>query len=160
MSSFDLAPEPLRLHVVPDPVLRNVCGPVERFDRTLRDLAEDMHAFMLRHHGIGLAAPQVGFELRLFVCALEERRLAVVNPEIVAVGEEREAMVEGCLSLPGIGVDVSRPPRLTVRGFDLRGEALSFEVEGLWARVVQHETDHLNGRLITDHGPAIRGDAD
>ncbi|MBN1337335.1 MAG: peptide deformylase, partial [Deltaproteobacteria bacterium] len=81
-------------------------------------------------------------------------------PEIVVVGGERDAMVEGCLSLPGIGVDVTRPSGLVVKGFDLRGKALSFEVEGLWARVVQHEADHLNGRLITDHGPAIRGDAD
>ncbi len=141
----------LVLRICPDAVLRRVCPPVERFDRTLRDLAWDMRRLMLAHQGIGLAAPQAGVELRLFVCEIDERRLAIVNPKITARGRAMDATVEGCLSLPGVNVSVGRQTAVTVSGRDLRGKGVSFTAEGLWARVIQHELDHLNGRLISDY---------
>jgi peptide deformylase len=143
----------LTLRTVPDPVLRLVCEPVDAFDRPLRELVEEMHELMLRHGGIGLAAPQAGVGLRILVGEIDDRRLSVVNPRILAHGARLEEAVEGCLSLPGVEVPVTRPRVIELRGWTPKGKALSFVAEGLWARVVQHEVDHLNGRLISDHAP-------
>jgi peptide deformylase len=155
---------PLVLRTVPDPVLRSVCEPVDAFDRALRELAEEMRQLMLRHQGIGLAAPQAGISLRLFVAEIDGRALSIVNPRLLRCGAGSEAAVEGCLSLPGVEVPVSRAPAVEVRGRTPEGKVVTTTVEGLWARVVQHEVDHLNGRLICDHaapageprGPAWR----
>jgi len=143
----------LVLRTVPDPVLRLVCEPVDAFDRPLRELVEEMHQLMLRHRGIGLAAPQAGVGLRLFIGEIDDQRLSVVNPRIQAFGARAEEAVEGCLSLPGVEVPVIRPSVIELSGWTPEGKALSFVAEGLWARVVQHEVDHLNGRLICDHAP-------
>jgi peptide deformylase len=144
----------LTLRTVPDPVLRLVCEPVDAFDRPLRELVEEMHELMLRHRGIGLAAPQAGVGLRIFVGEIDDQRLSVVNPRIQAHGASPEEALEGCLSLPGVEVPVTRPSLIELRGWTSEGRVLSFVAEGLWARVVQHEVDHLNGRLISDHGLA------
>jgi peptide deformylase len=142
------------LRTQPDPVLRLVCEPVDAFDRSLRELAEEMRQLMLRHRGIGLAAPQAGVTLRLFVAEVDGRRLSIVNPRLQACGAGAEEGVEGCLSLPGVEVPVTRAKAVEVRGRTPEGKALSFIAEGLWARLVQHEVDHLNGRLICDYAPA------
>jgi peptide deformylase len=113
-----------------------------------------MRELMLRHRGIGLAAPQAGFALRLFVGEIDGRRLTVANPRLRACGTGSEDGVECCLSLPGVEVPIARAKAIEVRGWTPEGKALSFVAEGLWARVVQHEVDHLNGRLICDHAPA------
>jgi peptide deformylase len=134
-------------------LLRLVCEPVDAFDRPLRELVEEMRQLMLRHRAIGLAAPQAGVGLRIFVGEVDDQRLAVVNPQIRAHGARLEEAVEGCLSLPGVEVPVSRPSVIELRGWTPHGQALTFVAEGLWARVVQHEVDHLNGRLICDHAP-------
>jgi peptide deformylase len=141
----------LVLRVTPDPLLRRVSAPVERFDRSLRGLVQDMQHVMSRHQGIGLAAPQVGVELRLFVCEIGGEVLAIVNPRIRLCETGTEVMAEGCLSLPGVSVPVTRASAALVQGHDPRGTAVSFVAQGLWARVVQHEADHLDGRLITDY---------
>jgi peptide deformylase len=105
-------------------------------------------------NGIGLAATQVGVVRRLFVCRLgeedEEVNRAFVNPVVVSTGDERESADEGCLSLQGILVPVERPARLTLEAQELSGEPVRLELEGLDARVVQHELDHLDGVLILD----------
>ena len=141
----------LSLVLYPDPVLRTVCRPVEAFDSTLRDLVEEMFELMAAHEGIGLSGPQVALEQQVLVAAIEGRRLCLANPEIQDAAEPGE-FIEGCLSLPGIQVKVPRPERLRVAGFDPQGRRTSFGATGLWARVIQHEMDHLNGILICDRG--------
>lgn len=140
----------LSLVLYPDTILRTTCGPVERFDSTLREVAEEMLELMRHHLGIGLAAPQVGLRQRLIVCRIEEHPLVLTNLEVKNAAEPRD-FVEGCLSLPGVQVNVRRPERIWVTGYDLRGRPQSFGATGLWARVMQHELDHLNGVLICDY---------
>jgi peptide deformylase len=140
----------------PDPLLRRLCAPVERFDNTLREIADEMTALMQSRSGIGLAAPQAGLDQRLLVCGIESQLIAMANPTILESAHAGE-FLEGCLSLPGITVKVMRPERIRVCGYDVHGRRRSFGATGLWARVIQHELDHLNGVLICDYGrPAER----
>jgi peptide deformylase len=138
----------------PDPSLRMAAAPVEEFDDDLRRLAARMLHLMEDANGIGLAATQVGVVRRMFVCRLgeedEEENRAFVNPAIVASGEERDGADEGCLSLQGVLVPVERAVTLTLEAQDLEGNPVRVELEGLDARVVQHELDHLDGVLILD----------
>jgi peptide deformylase len=138
----------------PDPALRLRAGEVEDFDDDLHRLADRMFRLMTDASGIGLAATQVGVLRRLFVCRLgtedDEELRAFVNPAVSAAGEERESDEEGCLSLQGVLVPVERSLRLTLEAQDLSGEPVSVELEGIDARVVQHEIDHLDGVLILD----------
>jgi peptide deformylase len=138
----------------PDPALRLPAADVEEFDDDLRRLAGRMTHLMQEASGIGLAATQVGVLRRLFVCRLgaddEEELRAFVNPAVAGTGEEREADDEGCLSLQGVLVPVERAVTLALEARDLSGEPVRVELEGLDARVVQHELDHLDGVLIID----------
>jgi len=149
-----LALRKLSLRIHPDSVLRQPCTPVERFDSTLRDLLAEMRSLMLANGGIGLAGPQVGLTQKLFIGEIESRQLALINP-VLQPGAETETMIEGCLSLPGVRVSVRRPARVSVAGFDPHGQRVTWDVDGLWARVIQHETDHLHGTLILDYGPPL-----
>ena len=135
-----------------DPVLRSTALPVERFDEELRAEAERMDELMQAALGVGLAATQVGILHRLLVYRAypEDPTTALVNPVLEWVSEEREAAEEGCLSLPGIHVEVERPARVRVRAQDTAGAELLVEADGLEARVIQHEIDHLDGILILD----------
>ena len=135
-----------------DPVLRATALPVERFDEELRVEAQRMDELMQAALGVGLAATQVGILHRLLVYRAypEDPTTALVNPELEWVSEELEAAEEGCLSLPGIHVEVERHARLRVRARDLSGAEVLVEAEGLEARVIQHEIDHLDGVLILD----------
>jgi peptide deformylase len=142
---------PLTLVYYPDPMLRKVCVPVERFDSTLEDIADEMTALMQSHAGIGLAAPQVGLEYQFLVCGIESQLITLANAQIQESSQMGE-FVEGCLSLPDIRVKVTRPERIRVSGYDVHGQRRSFAATGLWARVIQHELDHLNGVLICDYG--------
>jgi len=144
----------LSLRVFPDTVLREKCVSVERFDSTLRDLLAEMLVLMRVHNGIGLAAPQVGLRQRLFVAEIEGCPLCVVNPTIRVLAGEA-ALCEGCLSLPGVAVNVTRPDYIVASGYDERGWKQHWPAIGLGARVIQHETDHLNGVLIIDHGTPV-----
>ncbi len=141
---------PLSLRLHPDPVLRSVCHPVERFDEWLADVAEEMLGLMQLHGGIGLAAPQVGITQRLFVAEINRRSLCLINP--VLVGRDgSDRMTEGCLSLPDVEVNVERNLQIEVQGFNTRGQGQRLKLSGLWARVVLHEMDHLDGVLISDY---------
>jgi peptide deformylase len=133
-------------------VLRAKALPVERFDGALRQEVERMGRLMQDALGVGLAANQVGVLHRVLVYrAFEEDPVrALVNPVIEWGSEEVEAAEEGCLSLPGVHVEVERPARIRVSGRDERGEPVEVEAEGLTARVIQHEVDHLDGVLILD----------
>src|ERR687895_928708 len=135
-----------------DPVLRSRALPVERFDDALREEVRRMGQLMHEALGIGLAATQVGLMNRVLVYRVEsEGAIAVlVNPVLDWAGDERETMEEGCLSLPGVLVEVDRPIHVRVRAQDERGERILIEASGLEARVIQHEMDHLDGVLILD----------
>jgi peptide deformylase len=138
-----------------DPVLRSKARPVEVFDDALRDEVARMGALMHDSMGIGLAATQVGILHRVLVYRVEHESPvnALINPELEWSGREKEWMEEGCLSLPGVLVDVERPVRVRVRARDPEGEPILVEASGLEARVIQHEMDHLDGVLILDRTP-------
>src|SRR3954470_13356679 len=136
-----------------DPVLKSRATPVDRFDDALRDQVSRMGAIIDDAIGVGRAAPQVGLSQRLLVYRVghESPLIAVVNPEIEWTSKDEEALEEGCLSLPGVHVDVDRPIHVRVRAQDEQGEPRLIEASGLEARVLQHEIDHLNGTLILEH---------
>lgn len=141
-----------RVRKLGDPVLRAKALPVERFDATLAQEVERMGQLMHDALGIGLAATQLGVLHRVLVyrAYAEDELTALVNPVIEWQSEELEVAEEGCLSLPGVHVEVERPARVRVVAQDERGEPLEIEAEGLHARVIQHEVDHLDGVLILD----------
>ena len=140
---------------VPDPVLRGVAAPVERFDEGLRDLARDMLETMYAAPGRGLAAPQVGLGLRLFVMDVGWKEGApdpqvFVNPEVLGVSDETATREEGCLSIPGRVSRVTRPAEVALRWLDLDGAVQEDTFGGFAATCVQHEIDHLDGVLCID----------
>jgi peptide deformylase len=135
-----------------DPVLRSKARPIERFDDALREEIGRMATLMHDSMGIGLAATQVGTLHRVLVYRVEHDSPvnALINPELEWSGKEKEWMEEGCLSLPGVHVDVERPVNVRVRAHDPQGEPILIEASGLEARVIQHEMDHLDGVLILE----------
>jgi peptide deformylase len=141
-----------RVRKLGDPVLRATAVPVERFDETLRAEIERMGELMSDALGVGLAATQVGVLHRVLVyrAYTDDPISALVNPILEWASEELQAAEEGCLSLPGVHVEVQRPAQVRVRARDGHGEELLVEAEGLEARVIQHEIDHLDGVLILD----------
>jgi peptide deformylase len=151
---------------VPDPVLREVAAPVEAFDEGLRDLARDMLATMYEAPGRGLAAPQVGLAVRLFVMDVEWREgdpapMVFVNPEVLGTSEEQVTREEGCLSIPGRVSRVTRPAEVALRWQDLDGAWQEDTFDGFAATCVQHELDHLDGVLCIDReasGDEVAGD--
>jgi peptide deformylase len=149
---------PIRIH--PDPILRVKCRPVEAFDAGLRKLAINMVETMHAAPGVGLAAPQVGVDLRIAVVDISvgedpSKLLVLVNPEIVR-REGMETDTEGCLSLPGITDKVDRPVAITLRAQGLDGKSYELAVEDYQARAILHEVDHLDGILFTDHLRGLR----
>jgi peptide deformylase len=135
-----------------DPVLRTRARPIERFDDALREEIARMGALMDDAIGVGLAATQVGVVHRLLVYRVQQQSAlaALINPEVEWSGRDTESMEEGCLSLPGVLVDVDRPIHVRVRALNEFGEPILIEASGLEARVIQHEIDHLDGVLILD----------
>lgn len=148
----------------PDSTLRQRSAEVTAVDDGLRQLVADMAETMVAAEGAGLAAIQVGAPVRLFIVeghvaggAEGSAPQVFINPEIVEISEEAQTGDEGCLSFPGIFVPVKRGMRARVRAMDLDGNTFEAEGEGLFARAIQHETDHLNGRLLIDQvGPVKR----
>lgn len=138
-----------------DPVLLSQASPISTdsltTDSTLRTLIADMLESMDHYGGVGLAANQVGVTRRVFVYDCEGDRGHIINPEWEAVGDETQTGGEGCLSIPGIGGEVTRAQTVHVRGVTIDGEPIDREVSGLLSRCVQHETDHLNGILFLKH---------
>jgi peptide deformylase len=138
----------------PDPVLRMQANEVEEFDDTLSGLVERMTSLMQEARGVGLAAPQVGILRRVFVYQTDDDApvIALVNPRITSVSDERDSVEEGCLSLgaASVVVPVERPVSVSLEGVTPGGEPVTLEAEGLEARVIQHELDHLDGVLILE----------
>lgn len=148
----------LTLRIYPDPILREKAEKIVDFDDELREFADAMVETMFRERGIGLAAPQVGESRRLIV-ALQMRDpddndaepLVLVNPRILNEGGELWELDEGCLSIPGITGPVNRRSRVEVEYEDVAGETRIVEAVGMFARVLMHEIDHLNGKLFIDY---------
>ena len=133
-----------------DPVLKTPAAPVESFDDSLAHLAQEMLATMREHEGVGLAANQVGRLKRILVAAVEDEEFVIVNPVVEETAETTGKELEGCLSIPGIHVEVERPTAVVISGQDPSGAPLRIEAMGLLARIFQHEIDHLDGVLILD----------
>ena len=137
---------------VPDEVLVTKASPVKKIDEETKSLAEQMIEAVQRYEGIGLAAPQVNVLTRMFIVYLRDDKPRVfINPEILGTSLEETVLEEGCLSIPGIYADVKRPVGVSVQAFDERGKPFTLNADGMLARVIQHEYDHLNGVLFTEH---------
>jgi peptide deformylase len=133
-----------------NPTLRVKGKKVHRFDASIQKLVDDMFETMHEANGAGLAAPQIDISIRLFVAEYEDRRIALVNPEIVK--SEGEVLgAEGCLSIPGYyGANIRRAEKIVVKAQDVRGKSVRMQAEGWFARIIQHEIDHLDGVLFLD----------
>lgn len=135
-----------------NPILRAVSEPVVRFDGELKRFVKEMERAMVKAKGIGIAAPQVGRNVRVFLAVFDEGKLTVpmVNPRILEFSEEKAVAEEGCLSLPGVYVNVERALAVRIEFFSVDGARGELSLKDLNARVVQHELDHLDGVLIVD----------
>ncbi len=138
----------------PDPRLLKPSRPVTSFDPALKTLVENMAQTMYEAPGVGLAAPQINVHRQIVVIDVSEQRNELkvfINPAIVTASEEKTKFEEGCLSLPGIYDEIERPAKVTVRAQDVDGKEFEMEAEGLLAVCVQHEIDHLKGRVFVDY---------
>jgi peptide deformylase len=145
----------LDIRVLGDPVLRERTSPMQAVTTAVRELVADMFETMYAAEGIGLAAPQVGRAERVFVMDVDENPLTMINPEII-LREGSERAEEGCLSIPEIFGDVNRAARIVARATGVDGISFEVELSGLAARCVQHELDHLDGKLFIDYMSLIK----
>jgi peptide deformylase len=139
----------------PHPTLRHLSKPLKRVDRELRDMVAEMFELMYKHEGVGLAANQVDLPYRLFVANptgdanMRDQEFAFINP-VILTGKGQVEGEEGCLSIPGLVGQVTRKEKVQIEAYNLSGEMFTGELEGLFARIVQHEVDHLDGVLFID----------
>jgi peptide deformylase len=150
---------PLQIIHYPHPTLRHASKPLKRVDAELRKIVAEMFELMYEHEGVGLAANQVDLPYRLFVANPEgdrdskETESVFINP-VLSAGRGQEEDEEGCLSIPGVHAQVTRNATIKVQAYDLAGNEITAEADGLMARILQHETDHLDGTLFIDRlGP-------
>lgn len=144
----------LKLLHYPDERLRTVAKPVAVVDDRIRQIVSDMAETMYAAPGIGLAATQVNVHERIILVDITEEQQdlkVLINPEIIAQGPEKKVFQEGCLSVPGIYDDVERPDAIRVRALNEKGEAIEFDADGLMSVCIQHEIDHLNGKVFVDY---------
>jgi peptide deformylase len=156
-----------KIVTLPDPVLKRKAHTVNKFDKNLHALLDDMVETMRAAPGVGLAAPQIGLSERIIVIEYYERPedeeveeapkkvWAVINPEIVKVSEEMLMGVEGCLSIPGLVGEVERHAEVQVKGLNRHGKPMKVKAKGWLARIFQHEIDHLNGVLFTERATRL-----
>ncbi|MDP3982368.1 MAG: peptide deformylase [bacterium] len=140
---------PLLLY--PNPILHKKALAGEGFTQEVHNLISHMQDVMKTHNGVGLAAPQVGISLRLILVQNGETVEACMNPQVLSSSKEREVDTEGCLSIPGLWIPISRPARISVSYLAKDGKEVTRDLKGFLARVFQHEIDHINGKLIIDH---------
>ncbi len=144
------------LRIYPDPILRKKCKRIERFDKDLARLMDDLAESMYAHQGVGLAASQIGVLQQALVVDVEQGEessnlIEIINPEILEISKECKDFEEGCLSFPGEIEMLNRPAYVKVAACDREGRCFEIEAEGLLAIALQHEIDHLNGNLFIDH---------
>lgn len=143
----------LPINKLGDDILRQVAEPVTEVNDEIRQLAEDMFETMDDADGVGLACPQIGRSIRMFVLMADDNvRRVFINPQILKTSEETGPYDEGCLSLPKIYETIERPLRVTVQALNENGKPFTLEADGLLARIIQHENDHLNGTVFIDRG--------
>ncbi len=140
----------LKIIKYPNPILRKKSKKIEIIDRKIKKLAQDMLETLKSAQGLGLAAPQVGESISLFVLNFGEKSLVFINPEIIKKSKKKEVLEEGCLSFPGLFLKIKRPKEIEIKALDLNGQEIKRKFNGLDARVIQHEIDHLNGILFID----------
>ncbi len=143
----------------PDPRLRTIAEPVAQVDDEIRQLVDDMFETMYDAPGIGLAATQVNVHKRVVTIDISEDKsepLVLINPEFTVIQDDLEQMQEGCLSVPGFYEDVERPNRILLKALGRDGQPYELEAEGLLAVCIQHELDHLNGKLFVDYLTALK----
>lgn len=133
-----------------NPILRQKSVPVEKFDKKFKTFIKEMEETLVEAKGLGLAAPQVGVNKRIFLVKIKDSIIPMINPEIISFSDENVIDEEGCLSLPNIWGQVERPQDVTVRYFDINGKPKTLKLSGLEAREVFHEYDHIEGILFTD----------
>lgn len=134
--------------------LRSVAQEITQVTQEIRNLTDEMFEIMHKEQGIGLAAPQIDVPLQLLVIDIRSNKgpmMALINPKITAFSDETDGYEEGCLSLPGITADIIRPVSIQVEGIAINEKPVKFEASGLLARVLQHEIDHLHGKLFIDY---------
>lgn len=146
----------LELKIYPDPCLRIKTKPVEKFTQNFKETLRTMAEIMYLNQGVGLAATQVGLGLSVLLIDIGEGLKTFVNPEIIERSRKRSRMEEGCLSLPGVTVSVSRPERIKLRAQDENGDYFINTWDGLYATALQHEFDHLQGKLTIDYLDPVR----
>jgi len=145
---------PLQIIKYPDNLLRQECASVARVEDNQARLFEEM-LFTMRHFaGVGLAAPQIGVALRLIVADVENEVVRLANP-VILKEEGQDDLEEGCLSIPGVGVKIKRPYKIRVAGLNERNQSVEIKAKAFLARVLQHEIDHLQGRLIIDYADLL-----
>ena len=151
----------LKILEFPDPRLRTIAEPVDKVDDEVRQLIDDMFETMHDADGIGLAATQVNVHKRIVVIDVSDDQpepLVLINPEYEVLTDETDELQEGCLSVPGFYEQVVRPMRIRLSALDRNGEAYQLIAEGLLAVCIQHELDHLNGKLFVDHISRLKRD--
>ena len=153
----------LKLVYAPDPILKKECSPVPQVDDHHRELISKMYDVMYEANGVGLAAPQVGIDMRIFILdpgAKEEEKkpLAMINPVLLSIDENTTPYEEGCLSLPGHYAEIERPAECRVKYIDYNGKEKEIEANGLLSTCIQHEVDHLNGTLFIDYLSKLKKD--
>ncbi len=142
----------LDIYKIGDEVLTEKCSDIKEFDEALKMLSDAMIDTLEEADGVGLAGPQVGVSKKIFVVHIRgEEPIVFINPSIISTSIETGVYEEGCLSIPGVYHDVVRPLRVTVQAQDVKGKPFTIEADGLLARVIQHENDHLYGKLYIDH---------
>jgi peptide deformylase len=139
----------LRIYKLPERILHKKCRPVKKIDDTVRKTFNEMRLLMLEEKGVGIAANQVGLDLNLALIEFDDKIFKLINPCIVKK-EGKTKILEGCLSLPGLEVEINRAKKIWVSYTDIEGEPIDLEIEGILAIIFQHEIDHLNGILISD----------
>lgn len=143
----------LEIKKYPDGVLKKRCREIKKITPEIIKLAADLSETMVKKDGAGLAAPQIGRLEKIIAVEVGNGPQVFINPIIVSKSREKEFMEEGCLSFPGLFLNIKRPRKVTVETFDLDGNKLKIEAQGLAARIFQHETDHLNGILFINRIP-------
>ena len=143
----------------PDKRLRKIAVPVKKVDNEIKNIIEQMFLTMYEEKGIGLAATQVNIHKRIIVIDVSEnkdKKIFLINPEIISLSDDIDSMEEGCLSVPGFYENVSRPKTVKVSSLDYDGKQIEIEANGLLSTCIQHEIDHLNGRLFVDHISSLK----
>ena len=152
-----------KILTLPDPILREVSEPVNKVDKEIKHLMDDMLETMYAAPGIGLAAVQIGILKRVIVIDLSKDNekkdpIFIVNPKILSQSKELVAYEEGCLSIPGFNHNISRPDNIELKWQDLKGKEHEIKPEGMLSICIQHEIDHLDGKLMVDYVSALKRD--